>query len=170
MQNRTQSLNPCFLFCETSFRFKIPRILLGILFWIVFFHRLMLVLSHSVASDSLWPYGLQPGSSVHGVFPARILEWVAISSSKESPRPRDQTQASHVSPALAGGFFAVEPPGKSLSYMDIYYSELNLEEDLNIIYSQYQWHLLPFQIIYWLAISSQQIINFKEYFIFSKTK
>ena len=30
-----------------------------------------------------------PGSSVHGVFPARILEWVAISSSRGSSPPRD---------------------------------------------------------------------------------
>ena len=30
------------------------------------------------------------GSSVHGIFQARILEWVAISFSKGSSRPRDQ--------------------------------------------------------------------------------
>ena len=35
-----------------------------------------------------------PGSSVHGVPQARILEWVAISSSKGSSRPRDRTCAS----------------------------------------------------------------------------
>ena len=32
-----------------------------------------------------------PGSSVHGIFQVRILEWVAISSSKGSSQPRDQT-------------------------------------------------------------------------------
>ena len=32
-----------------------------------------------------------PGSSVHGVLQARILEWVAISSSRRSPQPKDQT-------------------------------------------------------------------------------
>ena len=32
-----------------------------------------------------------PGSSVCGIFQARILEWVAISSSRGSSRPRDQT-------------------------------------------------------------------------------
>ena len=31
-----------------------------------------------------------PGSSVHGIFQARILEWVAISFSRGSSRPRDQ--------------------------------------------------------------------------------
>ena len=34
------------------------------------------------------------GSSVHGNFHARILEWVAISFSKRSSRPRDQTWVS----------------------------------------------------------------------------
>ena len=33
-----------------------------------------------------------PGFSVHGVFQARILEWVAISFSKGSSPPRDRTQ------------------------------------------------------------------------------
>ena len=32
-----------------------------------------------------------PGSSVHGIFQARILDWVAISYSGVSSRPRDQT-------------------------------------------------------------------------------
>ena len=38
-----------------------------------------------------------PGSSVNGIFPARILEWVAISSFRESLWPRDRTHASCVS-------------------------------------------------------------------------
>ena len=37
-----------------------------------------------------------PGSSVHRIFQARVLEWVAISFSRGSSRPRDQTQVSHV--------------------------------------------------------------------------
>ena len=32
-----------------------------------------------------------PGSSVHGIFQASILEWIAISSSRGSSQPRDQT-------------------------------------------------------------------------------
>ena len=50
----------------------------------------MRVLSRSVASDSLRP----PGSSFHGIFQARILEWVAISSFGVSSRPRDRTHIS----------------------------------------------------------------------------
>ena len=45
--------------------------------------------------------GSPPGSSVHGISQARILECVAIPFSKGSSPPRDRF---HVS-ALAGGFF-----------------------------------------------------------------
>ena len=37
-----------------------------------------------------------PGSSVHGIFQATVLEWIAIFFSKESSRPRDWTQVSHI--------------------------------------------------------------------------
>ena len=37
----------------------------------------------------------QPGSSVHGILQARILEWVTISISRRYSRPRDWTQVSH---------------------------------------------------------------------------
>ena len=35
-----------------------------------------------------------PGSSIHGIFQARILEWVTISFSRRSSRPRDRTWVS----------------------------------------------------------------------------
>ena len=37
-----------------------------------------------------------PGSSIHGIFQARILEWVAISFSRRSSWPRDWTQVSRI--------------------------------------------------------------------------
>ena len=37
-----------------------------------------------------------PGSSVHGIFQARILEWAAISFSRGSSQPRDRTWVSHI--------------------------------------------------------------------------
>ena len=49
-----------------------------------------------------------PGSSIHEVFQARILEWVAISYSRGSFQPRDRTCI----PCIAGEFFTAEPPGK----------------------------------------------------------
>ena len=59
-----------------------------------------------------------PGSSVHGIVLARILEWVAISSSRGSSWPRDQS-ASPAALALAGGLFTTEPPGKPIPLWDI---------------------------------------------------
>ena len=38
-----------------------------------------------------------PGSSVHEIFPARILEWVAVPSSRGSSGPRGQARVSYVS-------------------------------------------------------------------------
>ena len=37
-----------------------------------------------------------PGSSVHGIFQARVLEWIAISFSRGSSQPRDKTRVSHI--------------------------------------------------------------------------
>ena len=37
-----------------------------------------------------------PLSSVHGIFQARVLEWVAISFSRGSSQPRDRTQVSPI--------------------------------------------------------------------------
>ena len=48
-----------------------------------------------------------PGSSVHGISQARILEWVAISSSRDLPDPGIEPR----SLALAGRLFTTEPPG-----------------------------------------------------------
>ena len=52
-----------------------------------------------------------PGSSVHRISQAKVLEWVAISFSRGSSWIRNQTQ---VIPALAGRFFTTAPPGKPL--------------------------------------------------------
>ena len=46
-----------------------------------------------------------PGSSLQGILQTRILEWVAMLSSKLSSWPRDRTHVSLHLPALAGRFF-----------------------------------------------------------------
>ena len=46
-----------------------------------------------------------PDSSVHGILQARILDWVAISSSGDLPDPGIKPR-SLMSPAVAGGFFS----------------------------------------------------------------
>ena len=65
-------------------------------------HMLCCALSCSVMSDSAtpWAVALQTLLST-GIFQARILEWVAMPSSRESSQPRDRTQVS----CIAGGFF-----------------------------------------------------------------
>ena len=40
------------------------------------------------------PHG-PPGSSVHGIYQARMMEWVAISFSRASSQPRDQACVSY---------------------------------------------------------------------------
>ena len=63
--------------------------------WLVCVH----VCSVAHLYPSLWdPLDCSPlGSSVHGILQARILEWVAISSSRGSSQPRDQTHVSCIS-------------------------------------------------------------------------
>ena len=53
-----------------------------------------------------------PGSSVHGILQARILEWVAISSSRGSSQPRIRTHLSRVS-GIGRWVFTTEPPRES---------------------------------------------------------
>ena len=52
-----------------------------------------------------------PGSSVHGILQARILEWVAMPSSRESSQPRDETCVSYVS-CIGKQNLSIAPPGK----------------------------------------------------------
>ncbi|XDA77321.1 hypothetical protein R6Z07F_007455 [Ovis aries] len=49
-----------------------------------------------------------PGSSVHGILQAKILEWVAIPFSRGSAQPRDRTQVS----CIAGRFFTILATGE----------------------------------------------------------
>ena len=60
------------------------------------------VLSYVLLFSTPWTVACQASLSI-GIFQARILEWVAMPSSRGSSQPRDQTQVSHI----AGGFFTV---------------------------------------------------------------
>ena len=76
-----------------------------------------------------------PGSSVHGIFLARKLVWVAMPSSRILSQPRDQT---HVS-CIAGGFFTTEPPGILALFPVLHNISLQL---IYFIHSLY--HLIPY--------------------------
>ena len=68
--------------------------------------------SHSVVLDSLRVHGLSPpGSSVHGILQAGILEWVAFPSPEDLPNPGIDPG----SPALQADSLPSEPPGKPQS-------------------------------------------------------
>ena len=106
-----------------------------------------------------------PGSSVHGILQARILEWVAISFSRGSSRTRDRTW----SPALQ------EPPVKP---------EKDIRENQIIISFQHRnansnprtqehchkvtWSVsFQFCITYFMAIFHFDFCNLKRIFIYS---
>ena len=58
-----------------------------------------------------------PGSSVHGILQVRILEWVAMPSSRGFSQPRGRTQVS----CIAGDSSPSEPPGKPYALYDSIY-------------------------------------------------
>ena len=94
--------------------------------------------------------GSPPGSPVLGILQARTLEWIAISSSRESSPPRDWIYLSWI----AGGFFTAEPPGKlhvrlsAFIYQNIFYRDTKLPEPLSIII-----HLSFFHFLKWMYSS-----------------
>ena len=86
----------------------------------------MLLFSHWVC-PTLRPHGLSPTRLLClWISQARILEWVAISSSGDLPKPGIKP----ASLALAGRLFTTEPPGKPLKDW----------EDRNKADLSYKWH------------------------------
>ena len=74
-----------------------------------------------------------PGSSVHGILLARILEWVAIPVSRGSYRPRDRTQVS----SFAGGFFIVRATNQTDNKLvfNVFNSLVGPQDPANSIFS-----------------------------------
>ena len=95
-----------------------------------------------------------PGSSVHRTFQARILKWVAISSSRGSSQPRAQT---HIS-CIAGGFVTAEPPGKpqkaveSISQQDGTHDLFSLNRGCSSLSTAV---FCPLEAIYWVEKITQ---------------
>ena len=63
-----------------------------------------------------------PGSSVQGILQARRLDWVAISFSRGSSQPRDQTQVSFIT----GKFFTIWATGKPNTQLKSSFSSTQL--------------------------------------------
>ena len=96
---------PCQCDCNTCFARVVLRISTNIRRAPGTQYQASASVSHSVVSNSFWPHGLvsPPGSSVHGILQARILEWVATPFSRGSSRSRDQTWVS----CAVGRFFTI---------------------------------------------------------------
>ena len=102
-----------------------------------------------------------PGSSVHGISQARILEWVAISSSMGSSQPRDWTYRP-ASPALQADSFTTKPPRKPQKHLCS--TNMYMDEYLSCVISEnfsgnsdFSWviHLnctRPFVSLFWVFI------------------
>ena len=107
------------------------------------------------------------GSSVHGVFQARVLEWVAISFSRRSSQPRDRMWVSHIAGQMLyhlshqGSLIMVEIRWGTHVYLwqihfDIWQNKYNIvklneikfKKKLKIthIFSSAMWHL-PREIV-----------------------
>ena len=69
-----------------------------------------------------------PGSSVHRILQARMLEWVAIPFSRGSSQPRDQTWVS----CIAGRFFTILNHQGNQATMGIHYFSLFLKKNSKV--------------------------------------
>ena len=99
-----------------------------------------------------------PGSSVHGILQAKILEWVAIPFSRGSSSSRDWTWV----PALQADSLLSEPPGKPyfvLKWSEVKWSEvaqscLTLCNPVDCIPQGSSVHgILQARILEWVTIS-----------------
>jgi len=111
--------------------------------------------SHLSLSDPM-DFSL-PGSSVHGILQARIMEWTAISFFRGSSRPRDQTRVS----CTAGRFFTIwttkETPDSSLlvyKKVTVFYILILHTTTLLNLFINSNSFLVGFRIFYILSIIS----------------
>ena len=80
------------LFTRNEYCFQLPQGTYSILR-----EMQMLFCSVTMPCSTLQPHGLWlPGSSVHGIFQARVPEWIVISFSRGSSQPRDRTKVSRI--------------------------------------------------------------------------
>ena len=75
-----------------------------------------------------------PGSSIHGIFQARILEWFGISFSRGSSQPGDRTQVS----LLAGRYFTIWATRKTMSFRTL--EDMSLSKFWEIMKDRETWH------------------------------
>ena len=104
-------------------------------------------------SDSLWPHGYSPaGSSVRGILQTKILEWVAMPSSRGSSQPRDWTQVFRITGKLFISWVAREPKNTVVGSLSLLLGIFPTQES--------NWGLLHcMQILYQLIYQGNPIIG-----------
>ena len=70
-----------------------------------------------------------PGSSVHGIFQARVLEWIAISFSRGSSRPRNRTRVSRT----AGRCFTIWATREAILFNPVYPKHCHFNTLIDIV-------------------------------------
>ena len=130
-----------------------PKLFIGCQPRISFFIYLSFAVVYLLSRAQLFCYPMDcslSGSSVHGISQARILEWVAISSSQGSSWPRDQSFISYIS----GGFFTTEPPSKKNMFCKLsnirHYGSYHMALTV-------QFRVLIFKMLYFSLILLTQI-------------
>ena len=100
-----------------------------------------------------------PGSSARGISQARRLEWVAISFSRESSQPREQTQVS----CIAGRLYCLSHQGNPLFKDKFFFfkkknkpqylnhSDVSRQQSLNIITCSGDFPVTDQIVTLWLA-------------------
>ena len=78
-----------------------------------------------------------PGSSVHGILQARLLEWVAISFSRGSSWPRDWTYVSRI----AGRRFNLWATREAQQFQEVIHKEESIGIVLNMRRPDWGWNL-----------------------------
>ena len=105
-----------------------------------------------------------PGSSVHGIFQARILEWVAIAFSRGSSRPRDQTQVF----CVAGRCFTIWATSESEVKSEVAQSCPTLCDPMDCSLPGFSIHgIFQARVLEWVAVPFSQgspLIFFRQCF------
>ena len=104
-----------------------------------------------------------PGSTVYGILQARILEWVAISFSREDlPNPGIEP-AFLMSPAFAGGFFITSINWEAQSFIEQISLNCELHKCFSVFFFPFKWNKMvkvgwswryPFFKVNWALIIS----------------
>ena len=88
-----------------------------------------------------------PGSSVHGILQARILEWVAFPFSRGSFQPKDWTQVS----CIAGRFFTNWATREAL--MDIMLGEISSSQKDKYCMISHMWGFKTARCVVWTVVT-----------------